>query len=108
MVLQNYVVLEQNKPARLHFIDHDIVNTTIVDPITRRPKVVSKLVFQADELNGGPIAASYSILSEKHARDFAPYLPGNRYRNYDFIVTMSGEGHLREYMTQAQLRLPKS
>ncbi len=107
MVLQNYVVLEQNKPARMHFVAHDIVNTTITDPLTRRPKMVSKLVFQVDELNGAPIAASYSVLSEKHARDFAPYLPNDRYRNYDFIVTVSGDGHLREYSTQPQLRVSK-
>ena|SRR4030042_50523 len=107
MVLDNYVRLVDNKPSRLHFVDHVLTTDTIVDPKTRQVKQVNRLVFQVDELDGRPVVSTYSILSDKHAKDFNPYLSGERYKNYDFVITVSGEGLRREYSTQPQLRLPK-
>ena len=104
MVLQNYVILETGRPARLHFTAHDIVPKTITDPLLGRPKGVSALVFQVDELNGRPVTAQYSTLSQKHANDFAAFLPGQRYRAYDFIITAEGEGWRREYRVQVIAR----
>jgi len=100
MVLQNYVVLQTGRPSRLHFASHDLMPRTIADSVTLRPKSVNTLVFQVDELDGRPVSSQYSVLSEKHARDFAPYLVGERYRSYDFIVTVQGEGFRREYQVQ--------
>lgn len=104
MVLQNYVVLEPNIPARLHFVSHQVVTKTIADPATGRDKPVRALVFGVDELNGQPVVGQYSIVSDKHANDFASYLPGERYRSYDFIITLSGSGYRREYQVVVQAR----
>lgn len=107
MVLQNYVILQPGVPARLHFTDHQIQVRTITDPITGRGKPVQALVFTVDELDGKPVAASYSTVSQKHAADFAPFLIGKRYQQYDFIIRITGEGFQREFQTQPILRAPR-
>lgn len=107
MVLRNYVALEPGVPARLHFTEIFKQTKTIVDPLTRRPKSLTTLECTVDELNGQPISSVYSVSSEKHAQDFAPYLVGERYRDYDFIITVSGEGWRREYQFQPVPRSPR-
>lgn len=101
MVLQNYVILQPGVPARVHFTDHRIINKTVTDPVSQKAKPLQALEFDVDELDGRPVAAVYSTVSQKHANDFAPYLPQQRYRAYDFVLTMTGSGYLREYQVQA-------
>jgi hypothetical protein len=104
MVLQNYVILETGRPARLHFRDHHIEPRTITDPLTRQPGSRNVLVFEVDELNGAPVAARYSTMSEKHAGQFAPYLPDKSYQLYNFTITAIGEGFMRHYTVERQER----
>lgn len=103
MVMQNYVVLSPGVPARLHFADHDLVRKTLNDPATGRPKELTSLVFQVDQINGQPAAGQYSIVSQKHSNDFGPYLEGKRYRDYDFTITALGSGWTREYRLAVEL-----
>ncbi len=105
--MQNYVVLMPGVPARLHFYDHDLVARTITDPLTRKQKSVTTLVFQVDELDGKPAVGQYSTLSQKHYADFQPYLDGKKYTAYDFTIRMVGNGHTREYQLTAALRAPR-
>lgn len=100
MVLQNYVILVPGKPSRMHFTDHEVVVKTITDPVSGRPKPINALVFTVDTLEGRPVVAYYSTVSQKHAQDFAPYLPDKKYTHYDFIILMMGEGFRREYQVQ--------
>jgi len=100
MVLQNYVILEPGVPARLHFTDHRIMTKTITDPITGEGVIRRTLVFDVDELNGEKVAAQYSIMSEKHASQFEPYLEDKSYRDYDFVITVQGEGFQRSWSVQ--------
>lgn len=104
MVLQNYVRLQPGQPARLHFSHVEKMVKTITDPLTRRPKSVQSLEFSVDELNGQPVVSTYSIISDKHAQDFAPFLVGEKYRDYDFVITMTGQGFMTQYQVQALLR----
>ena len=92
MVLRNYVVLEEGIPTRMHFVSHTIQVRDITDPLSGLPKARRALVFEVDELNGNPVTASFSTLSEKLSEEFAPYLPGERYRNYDIGITQVGTG----------------
>ena len=101
MVLQNYVILQSGVPARLHFSAVGKKVKTITDPDTGRPKQLNSLDFTVDELNGQPVVSAYSTVSQKHAQDFAPFLVGDKFLAYDFIITMTGEGHLRQYSLQA-------
>jgi hypothetical protein len=90
MVLQNYVILQQGIPARMHFYDHIIEARTITDPLTRQPQNRNVLVFEVDQLNGQPVSSKYSTMSEKLAGQFGAYLPDKTYRNYDFMITQRG------------------
>lgn len=104
MVLQNYVILAEGVPAKLHFIGHIIETRDITDPVTGRPKAVRALVFDVDELNGKPTQARYSTISEKHASQFAPFLEKGRYINYNFSITQLGRGFAREYQLKVEPR----
>jgi hypothetical protein len=106
MVLQNYVMLQQGVPARLHFYDHAVEVRTITDPGTGRPANRNVLVFEVDNLNGNPVSSKFSTMSEKLAGQFAAYLPDKGYRTYDFIITMRGSGFQTAYTVQAIPRSP--
>lgn len=96
-VLENYVLLETGVPTRLHFTDHRIERRTIADPLTAEPATRRVLVFDVDRMDGRPVVARYSIMAEKHASQFEPYLEGKTYRDYEFTITRSGEGFLTSY-----------
>lgn len=100
MVLRNYVVLERDTPAVLHFRAHRMETRTITDPLSRRGKAVHTLVFDVDRFNGEPSIATLSVMSEKLAQMLEPYLDGNRYTRYQFTIVRRGEGFLTEYEVQ--------
>ena len=100
MVLENYVMLETGVPARVHFTDHVIQARTVTDPITGGPTTRNVLVFDVDELNGRKVAAKYSIMAEKHAGQFSAYLADKSYRDYDVVITRSGEGFRTSWSVQ--------
>lgn len=100
MVLENYVILETGVPARLHFTDHVIQRRTVTDPITGGATTRNVLVFDVDLLNGREVAAKYSIMAEKHAGQFAGYLPDKTYRDYEVVITRTGEGFRTSWSVQ--------
>lgn len=100
MVLENYVILETGVPARVHFTDHAIQRRTTTDPLTGEPTTRNVLVFEVDELNGRAVFAKYSIMAEKHAGQFKPYLEDKSYPNYDFVITKIGEGFRTSWSLQ--------
>ena len=100
MVLENYVILETGIPARLHFTDHAIQRRTVTDPLTGEPTTRAVLVLEVDRLNNREAFAKYSIMAEKHAGQFKPYLDDKSYRNYDFVITKTGEGFRTSWSVQ--------
>ena len=98
-ILGNYVQLSEDIPKRLRFSKHAIEAKTIPDPMTKALKVVRVLVFGVIEEDGIPVDKVYSVTSEKHAQQFAPYLIGQGYTGRLFTITMRGRGYLREYTT---------
>lgn len=100
MVLQNYVILEDGKPARLHFTDHTVEVRTITDSVSRQPEPRNTLVFKVDRLDGRAVAAKFSTMAEKLAAQFEPYLKDKVYRNYEIIITQNGEGFQRRWSVQ--------
>jgi hypothetical protein len=104
-VLENYVMLETGIPTRLHFTDHHIERRTITDPGTGQPGTRSVLVLEADRMDGRPVAAKYSVMSQKHAAQFEPYLPDKKYTQFEFTIVRSGEGFRTTYsVTPTPLR----
>lgn len=100
MVLQNNLMLVNNKPSRLHFRDHRIERRTITDAVTLQPVARNALVFDVDRLDGAAVAAIFSTMAEKLAGMFEPYLTDKSYRNYEVIITQSGDGFLRRWSVQ--------
>ncbi len=100
MVLQNYVILEEGIPARVHFYNHVIERRTITDPQTGSPVERQVLVLDVDRLNNQAVSAKYSTMSQKHADQFAAYLPNRGYANFDFVITMLGTGFRRSWTVQ--------
>ena len=104
MVLMNYVALVPGVPTRLHFTDDYKIERTIADRETGKPKTIKSLVFWVDELNGEDAARTFSILSEKLAAHFEPFLQDKEYSKYDFIITQMGDGFLKDWNVQPILR----
>lgn len=101
MVLQNNIILQDGIPARLHFTNHTISDRTITDPSTGGPAIRTTLEFEVDRLDARPVDARFSTMAEKLAQNFAPYLPDKRYRDFDFVITQTGEGYRRAWSVQA-------
>ena len=100
MVLQNIVMLINDKPARMHFTDHTIETRTITDTTSRQPEPRQTLVFNVDRLDGAAVQAKFSTMAEKLALNFKPYLEDKSYRSYEIIITQSGVGFQRRWSVQ--------
>lgn len=105
-ILMNYIQLVPGLPTRLHFTDDYLIERTIADRESGGEKKVQSLVFYVDELNGEEVARTFSILSQKLAGHFEPYLPKKRYLEYDFIITQMGDGYLKDWNVQVNKRPP--
>ena len=99
-LLMNYVKLEPGIPTRMHFTDDYYVDREIADRETGKPKRIHSLVLWVDELDGEDAARTFSILSQKLAAHFEPFLKDKGYLPYDFIVTQMGEGFYKDHNVQ--------
>lgn len=103
-MLMNYIELEKDVPARLHFTDHYTVTREIWDKNLNRFKEITSLVFWCDELNGEPAARTFSVISESLATMLRPSLPNHEYINFDYVITKRGEDFSTRYEVQ---KVPK-
>lgn len=90
--ISNFVVLKPGIPVTLHFSDHRVVKRVITDPIRKVAVTRESLLFYVDEVDGTKVDKMYSILSQKHAAEFAGYLPGKKYVGYRFTVIKDAPG----------------
>lgn len=104
-MLVNFVALEDGVPTRMHFTDSYFVRRRIRDRDSGGFKEVESLVFQVDRVDGLPAFKTFSVLSSKLANSLQPFLNDFRFLEYDFIITMEGEGMTREFRVQP-IRLP--
>lgn len=103
-LLMNYVALVPGVPTRMHFTDHYFIDREIADRETGKTKPIHSLVFWVDTLGGEPCARTFSILSQKLAAHFEPFLKDKSYIGYDFIVTQMGKGFYKDWNVQVILR----
>ncbi len=107
MVLSNWVGLAPGVPRRLHFTDHYFMEREIMDKQLGRPKTIGSHVFYVNEVDGQPASRTFSILAQSLWAQLEPFLAGNRYRDYDFIITEMGSGFYKDFNVQTILR-PKT
>jgi hypothetical protein len=103
-LLMNYITLVPGVPTRMHFTDHYKIDREIADRETGKPKTIHSLVFWVDTLGAEPCSRTFSILSQKLAAHFEPFLKGKEYTKYEFIVTQIGDGFLKDWNVQPILR----
>jgi len=106
-LLMNYVKLEPGIPVRMHFTDDYLIDRTILERESGKEKKVKSLVFQVDELEGEDCNRTFSILSQKLAAHFEPFIKDKRYMDYDFIITKMGDKFYTDWNVQTILR-PKT
>ena len=99
-LLMNYIALAPGVPTRMHFTDDYMVERTIADKETGKPKTISGRVYWVDELNGEVVARTFSILSQKLNAHLEPFRKDKEYTGYDFIITQMGEGFLKDWNVQ--------
>ncbi len=107
-LLMNYITLVAGVPTRMHFTDDYYVDREIADKETGKPKRIRSLVFWVDELGGEDVARTFSILSQKLAAHFEPFLKDKEYTKYDFIITQMGDGFLKDWNVQVIKRPEES
>lgn len=90
--IENWVKLVPGVSVKLHFTDHVVADRVVTDPLFKVPKTVKGLVFRVDEVDGRPVELLYSVLSEKHAADFAGDLPGKVYTGYVYTIVKDAPG----------------
>jgi hypothetical protein len=90
--ISNYVTLTPGVSVRLHFKDHQVMMRKITDPVRKVQVDRESLLFYVDKMNGAAVDKVYSILSQKHAAEFAGYLPGKAYLAYEFTVIKDAPG----------------
>ena len=100
MVLRNYVELEEGKPARLHFVEHDIIVKDVFDRDLGRVVPKNALVLQVDKLDGKPVAALLSVLAGGLADALQPWVAEHRYRAVDIIITKRGTGYQTRFSVE--------
>ena len=104
-LLMNYIQLAPGVPTRMHFTDDYKIERDIADKESGKAKRVTSLTFFCDTLGGEPVARTFSILSQKLAAHFEPYLKDKSYKNYEFIITQIGDGYMKDWNEQP-IRLP--
>jgi hypothetical protein len=90
--IQNFVVLRPGVPVRLHFVDHRVLKRAIVDPVRGVQVERESLLLYVDKMDGVKVDLTYSVLSQKHAAEFAGYLEGKKYVGYEFVVVKDAAG----------------
>jgi hypothetical protein len=100
MPLGNWVMFDEGVPERLHFLNHYLEDVPITDRSTGLPSTRRRLVLDVDRHNGRKANAKLSVLAEGFFAQLEPYLEGNAYRDYDFVITQTGRDFLTKYSVQ--------
>lgn len=105
-VLDNWVKLEVGVRKRLHFYNHAIVARQITDPVTKLQVQRRTLLLYVDREDGFEASKVYSVMSEKHAGEFAGYLTGSRYVGYEFTVVKDAAGPVAPRVAEVRPYVP--
>ena len=94
LVLANWVKLEVGKEVKLHFREYVVRSREIEDPDFKVMRKVETLLFLVDRMDGEEVDKTFSVLSEKLAQEFEPYLEDGSFRNYEWVLVKDGPGYV--------------
>ena len=97
MVLENYVILRDGVPSRVHIADMYLEARTITEGATGRPAPRNTLIMVIDGLDSRVVAAKLTTMAEKFASQMMPYMANKEYLKYDFTIIQRGDGYLRSW-----------
>ena len=80
------------KTVCLHFKEYRVTSREITDQFWGTPRKVTSLLFLVDRVDGEPVDKTLSIVSEKLAQEFRPYLEDGSYKEYTWCLVKDGEG----------------
>ena len=92
MSLENWVKLPIGKVVCMHFREYRVVDREITDPLFGVLRTVKSLVFLVDKVDGAPVDKTFSVVSEKLADEFEPYLEDGSYKNYTWCLVKDAVG----------------
>lgn len=92
MVLENWVKLEVGREVCLHFREYLVRSREIEDPDFGVMRKVETLLFLVDRVDGEEVDKTFSVLSEKLAGEFEPYLEDGSFRDYVWTLVKDGPG----------------
>jgi hypothetical protein len=104
--VMNHVILAPGVPAKMHFSSWQYQPRDIRDSLSGQPKVVTALVMHVDELDGAPVSADYSTISDKEALNYKPFIADGTLSLYLFTVTKAGTRFSTERTVLVQRRAP--
>ncbi len=86
MVLDNWVKLPPGVEVCMRFKDYRVAPRQITDPFFNTPRTVESLLFLVTHVNGMPVDKMFSVISEKLAQEFEPYLEDGTYKVYEWCL----------------------
>ncbi|GAH37180.1 unnamed protein product, partial [marine sediment metagenome] len=89
---ENWVKLPVGKTVCMRFREYRVASREITDPFWKTPRTVESLLFLVSHVDGVPVDKSFSVVSEKLALEFKPYLDDGSYRGYEWCLVKDGEG----------------
>ena len=92
MSLENWVKLPIGKVVCMRFREYRVLPREITDPTFGVPRTVESLVFLVSHVDGKPVDKTFSVVSEKLAQEFKPYLEDGSYRDYVWCLVKDAAG----------------
>ena len=90
--LDNWVKLPIGKVVCMHFREYQITPRLITDTFWKTQRTVNSLLFLVDRVDGKPVDQTLSVVSERLAMEFQPYLEDESYKNYLWCLVKDAEG----------------
>lgn len=76
----------------MRFKEYRVTSRQITDPYFNTPRTVESLLFLVSYVNGEPVDKTFSVLSEKLAQEFEPYLDDGTYKLYNWCIIKDSAG----------------
>lgn len=78
--------------VELHFREYRLASRVITDPYFKTARSVESLVFLVDRRDGIPVDKTFSVVSDRLAQEFEPYLADGSFRDYVWRIVKDAGG----------------